>query len=185
VTGDYSSQQLEQGVPLRPGDTLLVARGGANLPWSSGTSLMLVSRPSTDLGAEPFVLGGGPLLLNDGQIVLDGTRETFSNAFLQQGAPRTVIASDGRQLWLITLEGRNDAGPSLVETAQLLRQLGLQDALNLDGGSSTGLVMGGVMTVKGRGVAGAVHHGLGLVPSGQSNADAGLGDKPQPTARVR
>lgn len=185
VTGDYSSQQLEQGVPLQPGDTLLVARGGADLPWSSGTSLMLVSRPSTDLGTEPFVLGGGPLLLNDGQIVLDGTRETFSAAFLQQGAPRTVIASDGRQLWLITLEGRNDAGPSLVETAQLLRQLGLQDALNLDGGSSTGLVMGGVMTVKGRGVAGAVHHGLGLVPSGQTNADAGLGDKPQPTARVR
>jgi len=185
VTRDYSALQLEQGVPLQPGDTLLVARGGADLPWSRGTSLMLLSRPSTDLGAEPFVLGGGPLLLNDGQIVLDGTRESFSSAFLQQGAPRTVIASDGRQLWLITLEGRHDAGPSLVETAQLLRQLGLQEALNLDGGSSTGLVMGGVMTVKGRGVAGAVHHGVGLVPNGQSNADAGLGDQPQPTARVR
>jgi len=185
VTRDYSAVQLDQGVPLQPGDTLLVSRGGADLPWSRGTSLVLLSRPSTDLGAEPFVLGGGPLLLNAGQIVLDGTRESFSSAFLQQGAPRTVIASDGRQLWLITLEGRNHAGPSLLETAQLLRQLGLQDALNLDGGSSTGLVMGGVMTVKGRGVAGAVHHGLGLVPNGQSNADAGLGDQPQPTARVR
>ena len=29
-----------------------------------------------------------------------------------------------------------------------------------------GLVMGGAHTVKGRGVAGAVHNGLGLVPSG-------------------
>jgi hypothetical protein len=45
----------------------------------------------------------------------------------------------------------------------LLRDLGLRDALNLDGGSSTGLVMGGAHTVKGRGVAGSVHNGLGLV----------------------
>jgi len=97
--------------------------------------------------------------------VLNGSQENFSSGFLRQGAPRTVIGSDGRQLWLITLEGTTNAGPSLSETAQLLQQMGLQDALNLDGGSSTGLVMGGVMTVKGRGVAGAVHHGLGLVPA--------------------
>jgi hypothetical protein len=181
----YGPQQLEQGVDLRPGDSLLVARGGVDLPWGPGDALNLVSRPSAELGAEPFVLGGGPLLLNGGEIVLDGPRESFSGAFLQQGAPRTVVASDGRQLWLITLEGRSDAGPSLIETARLLRQLGLQDALNLDGGSSTGLVMGGVMTVKGRGVAGSVHHGLGLVPRGLDSDPTGLVQQPQPTARVR
>jgi hypothetical protein len=181
----HGPDQLEQGVALRPGDTLVVARGGVELPWNVGDTLSLISRPNTDLGSEPFVLGGGPLLLSDGQVVLDGPRESFSAAFLQQGAPRTVIASDGRQLWLITLEGRSDAGPSLVEAARLLRQLGLQDALNLDGGSSTGLVMGGVMTVKGRGVAGSVHHGLGLVPSGLGAVGAGPGAQPQPTARVR
>jgi exopolysaccharide biosynthesis protein len=63
-----------------------------------------------------------------------------------------------------TLEGSEDAGPTLAQAAQLLQQLGLRDALNLDGGSSTGLVMGGTMPVMGRGVVGAVHHGLGLVP---------------------
>jgi exopolysaccharide biosynthesis protein len=75
-----------------------------------------------------------------------------------------VIASDGSQLWLITLEGTSDSGPTLPETALLLQSLGLRDALNLDGGSSTGLVMGGTMPVKGRGVVGAVNNGLGLVP---------------------
>ena len=181
----YSSPQLEQGVDLGPGDTLMVARGGVDLPWGPGEVLSLESRPSSGLGTEPFVIGGGPLLLNSGQIVLDGPRESFSGAFLQQGAPRTVIASDGRQLWLITLEGRHDAGPSLIEAARLLKQLGLQDALNLDGGSSTGLVMGGVMTVKGRGVAGSVHHGVGLVPRGRDSVEAGLVAAPRPTARVR
>jgi hypothetical protein len=95
---------------------------------------------------------------------LDGVAEGFSPAFLRQGAPRTVIGSDGRFLWLLTLEGLDDEGPTLAETARFLQALGLQDALNLDGGSSTGLVLGGLHRVKGRGVVSAVHNGLGLVP---------------------
>jgi hypothetical protein len=142
----------------------VVARGGAELPWEEGSTLTITARNSDPLADAPFVIGGGPLLLQNGRIVLNGSLENFSGSFLEQGAPRTVIAGDGTQLWLITLEGIGNAGPSLGETASLLRRLGLTEALNLDGGSSTGLVLGGVMTVKGRGVAGAVHHGLGLVP---------------------
>jgi hypothetical protein len=160
----YGTADLEAGVPLRRGEILLVGRGGVELPWPEGTQLSLSSRPSNDLGLAPFVIGGGPLLLQDGRIVLNGGAESFSAGFLSQGAPRTVIASDGSQLWLITLEGTSDSGPTLPETAQLLQSLGLRDALNLDGGSSTGLVMGGTMPVKGRGVVGAVNNGLGLVP---------------------
>ena len=155
---------LEMGVSLPPGDDLLVARGGTVLPWNAGDALTVASRPSDGLGLEPFVVGGGPLLLQDGRVVMNGTAEGFSPAFMSQGAPRTVVASDGNRFWLITLEGTGDAGPTLGETASLLQQLGLRDALNLDGGSSTGLVMGGTMPVKGRGVAGSVHHGIGLVP---------------------
>jgi len=160
----YNSGQMEAGVPLRRGEILLVGRGGVELPWPEGTQLSLSSRPSNELGLAPFVIGGGPLLLQNGRIVLNGTAETFSAGFLSQGAPRTVIASDGSQLWLITMEGTSDSGPTLQEAAQVLQNLGLSDALNLDGGSSTGLVMGGTMPVKGRGVVGAVHNGLGLVP---------------------
>lgn len=155
---------LEAGVPLTAGDELLVARGGAVLPWGVGDALTVSSRPSEALGLEPFVVGGGPLLLQNGRIVMNGTAEGFSSNFLSQGAPRTVVASDGGKVWLITLQGTTDEGPTLGETATLLLELGLRDALNLDGGSSTGLVMGGTMPVKGRGVTGAVHHGVGLVP---------------------
>ncbi|MEB3169586.1 MAG: phosphodiester glycosidase family protein [Synechococcaceae cyanobacterium] len=156
--------QLEAGVPLRGDDLLLVGRGGAALPWGPGDRLLLESRPSNSLGMAPYVIGGGPLLLQDGRIVLNGAAENFSASFLSQGAPRTVLASDDRQVWLITLEGVQDSGPSLGETAALLQQLGLRHALNLDGGSSTGLVLGGSHQVKGRGVAGSVHNGVGLVP---------------------
>jgi len=91
-----------------------------------------------------------------GQAVLPELLERFQ--------PRTVLARDDQQVWLITLEGAQASGPSLGETALLLQQLGLRDAVNLDGGSSTGLVLGGSLQVKGRGVAGSVHNGVGLVP---------------------
>jgi hypothetical protein len=164
VQSRLDSQQLKSGQPLAPGDSLVVARGGVPVPVAPGETVALVSLPSNDLGNEPNLIGGGPLLLAGGQNVLDGAAERFSPAFMSQGAPRTVVGSDGSQLWLITLEGVGSSGPTLPETAQLLLQLGLQEALNLDGGSSTGLVLGGVQTVKGRGVGGAVNNGLGLVP---------------------
>ncbi|MBV2352718.1 phosphodiester glycosidase family protein [Synechococcus sp. HK05] len=156
--------ELRPGVPLRNGDLLLVARGGVNVPWQTGEPLTLKSRASSAVGDQPNVLGGGPLLLQNGRVVLNGSAEGFSSGFMAQGAPRTVVGSDGRQLWLITLQGVNNPGPTLMETALLMRQEGLKDALNLDGGSSTGLVLADVHTVKGRGVAAAVHNGLGLVP---------------------
>jgi len=176
---------LAAGVPLSGDDQLLVGRGGSVPPWAEGEPLQLESRPSDPLGSAPNVIGGGPLLLQDGRIVLQGASEGFGAAFLSQGAPRTVVASDGRRLLLLTLEGVSDAGPTLAETAALLQRLGVRDALNLDGGSSTGLVMGGSHTVKGRGVAAAIHNGLGLVlrqgaqpqPNGWRNgAMAGGGD---------
>jgi len=155
--------RLAAGVALSPGDSLLVGRGGSVPPWAEGEVLQLDSRPSDPLGDAPNVIGGGPLLLQDGRIVLQGAAESFGAAFLGQGAPRTVVASDGRRLLLLTLEGVGDSGPTLGETAVLLQRLGVRDALNLDGGSSTGLVMGGSHAVRGRGVAAAVHNGLGLV----------------------
>lgn len=164
VSERFEAGQLSAGVALRPGEQLIVARGGVSVPWQPGELLSLESKPTSGVGQKANVLGGGPLLLKDGQVVLNGAAEGFSSGFIAQAAPRTVIGSDGRQLWLITLQGVNNAGPTLLETALLMRQEGVVDALNLDGGSSTGLVLADVHTVKGRGVAAAVHNGLGLVP---------------------
>lgn len=166
VTQRFESTELKRGVAIAPGDLLIVARGGMSVPWQPGERLTLHSRASSPVGNKANVLGGGPLLLKNGRVVLNGTAEGFSSGFISQAAPRTVIGSDGKQLWLITLQGVNNPGPTLMEAALLLRREGLQDALNLDGGSSTGLVLADVHTVKGRGVAASIHNGLGLVPRG-------------------
>ncbi|QEY33450.1 phosphodiester glycosidase family protein [Synechococcus sp. RSCCF101] len=154
---------LSRGVPLGAGVDLVVSRAGAPLPWPVGTPLRLNSRASHPLGQRSFVIGGGPLLLKDGRVVLNGRAEGFSPSFVKQAAPRTVLATDGRRLWLMTLEGVSGPGPTLLETSLLLQRLGMRQALNLDGGSSTALLLDGQLTVMGRGVPARVHSGLGLV----------------------
>ncbi len=56
-------------------------------------------------------------------------------------------AGDGR-IWLITVDGRNKAlslGMSFAELQTLITRVGLVDALNLDGGGSTTMVVKGAV----------------------------------------
>jgi exopolysaccharide biosynthesis protein len=50
----------------------------------------------------------------------------------------------------------------LGELAQLLQQMGLVDALNLDGGSSTSLFLGGQLVDRSPATAAKVNNGLGI-----------------------
>lgn len=64
--------------------------------------------------------------------------------------PRTVIGTSGDgRIWLIAVDGRNKVlslGMSFAELQNLVTRVGLVDALNLDGGGSTTMVVrGGVV----------------------------------------
>jgi exopolysaccharide biosynthesis protein len=56
-------------------------------------------------------------------------------------------------------------GPTLAETAQLMQLLGAVNALNFDGGSSTGLYLGGQLLDRSPSTAARVHNGLGIFRS--------------------
>jgi len=104
-----------------------------------------------------------------------GPRKDSAPRIQQQGAtaPRCV-GRTASALAAHCSRGGQCAGPTLQETAGLLRQMGLRDALNLDGGGSTGLMVGGGDDpVLGRGVSASIHNlGLGLVAHGISVADS-------------
>ena len=51
---------------------------------------------------------------------------------------------------------------SLAEMAEIMQQLGAVDALNLDGGSSTSLALGGQLIDRSSVTAAQVHNGLGI-----------------------
>ena len=122
-------------------------------------------RTNSILGEASNVLGGGPLLLQDGRVVLNGRGEGFSPGFLSLSAPRTVVGSGEGGTWLLTLRGATGSDPTLLETTLAMQQLGLRDALNLDGGSSTTMDVAGRNLINGRGSSPRIHNGLGLVPS--------------------
>ena len=88
------------------------------------------------------VLGGGARLLDDGAVaVAEGCRGGSCHA-----DPRTGIGiqDDGR-LVLVVVDGRQPAysiGLSTRAFARLMRRLGAVDAVNLDGGGSSTMVVG-------------------------------------------
>ena len=163
VRSVHNQAALSRGVPIPVNGDLVVARGGAPLPAQQGQKARIQTSSSDPLGNEDQVIGGGPLLLQNGGVVLNGRSEGFSAGFLSLSAPRTVVAQDQKRIWLMTLEGRS-SDPTLLETSLALRQLGITDALNLDGGSSTSLLVANRLVMTGRGMAPRVQNALGLVP---------------------
>lgn len=91
------------------------------------------------------IIGGGPRLVRDGVLHLTGEEERFQNDITKGRAPRTAlgITEDGRLL-LVTVNGRQpniSVGMSLAELGNLLMELGAVQAMNLDGGGSTTMVI--------------------------------------------
>ena len=91
------------------------------------------------------VVGGRPELLRAGARV--PYRET-NPGFATGRHPRTAVGfAPGRdRLWLLVVDGRQSpysAGMTLSELTGLFEQLGATEALNLDGGGSSSMVLGG------------------------------------------
>ncbi|MGP9022581.1 phosphodiester glycosidase family protein [Streptomyces sp. BR1] len=85
-------------------------------------------------GPLTFAVGGLPVLR--GRSPLDGLDDR--TAATRTGAG---IGSQGKRLYLLALNGaaENDAGLTLAELARLMRDIGAEDAVNLDGGGSSTL----------------------------------------------
>jgi hypothetical protein len=96
------------------------------------------------LGVEQ-IIGGGPRLLRDGAIDITGEVELFQSDILVGRAPRTAIGfTADHKLLLVTVNGRQpgiSVGMTLTELAELMLELGAVNAMNLDGGGSTTMVI--------------------------------------------
>ncbi len=93
------------------------------------------------------IVGGVSLLLSEGAINLTWQREAAAEDFALGRHPRTAIGRmpDGRLL-LVAVDGRQlgvSYGLTLQELAELMKDLGATDAMNLDGGGSTTMVVNG------------------------------------------
>ena len=98
------------------------------------------------LASVHWSLEGDPAMAISGEKILlqDGRRKVENDSELH---PRTAVGIDrdtGKVL-LLAIDGRQSfsRGYTLVELAKMMKSLGAEDALNLDGGGSTTMVGAG------------------------------------------
>ncbi len=97
-------------------------------------------------------VGGGPVLLQNGQIRITNEEERmFTGKAINDKHPRTAIGytKDGK-LIILMIEGRNKVahGATLGQEALIFKDLGCWEALNLDGGGSSCMLVNGKETIK-------------------------------------
>lgn len=106
-------------------------------------SLSLLVSPDLEVVSA---LGAGPRLVKEGREYIPFTWEWFGSRLLQARAPRTAVGiTKHGKLIFVTVDGRSQAntGMTLHEVAELLIRLGAHEAINLDGGGSATMVVGG------------------------------------------
>ncbi|MFN5147254.1 MAG: phosphodiester glycosidase family protein [Bacteroidota bacterium] len=98
-------------------------------------------------------VGGGPVLLQDGQLNITNNEEMkFAGKAIGDKHPRTAMGYTNKgELIVLVVEGRNPGkadGLTLTQTATLLKELGCVEALNLDGGGSSCMLVNGKETIR-------------------------------------
>jgi len=156
----------EAAFPIPADGYLLVFRvsNSSNLlPIGSIVRLTSAEVP-VDFAPFPQILAAGPVLVQNRQIVLNAKAEGFSDAFIRETAIRSAIGttSSGNLLIAAVHNRAGGSGATLAEVAKIMQQLGCVDALNLDGGSSTSLYLGGQLLNRSPKTAARVHNGLGI-----------------------
>ena len=97
-------------------------------------------------------VGGGPVLVQDGKIKISNNEEMkFAGNAIYDKHPRTVMGyTANHKLIVMVIEGRNPGkaeGATLTQAAQLMADLGCIEALNLDGGGSSCMLINGKETI--------------------------------------
>lgn len=98
-------------------------------------------------------VGGGPVLLQQGEVRITNNEELkFAGKAINDRHPRTAMGYTAQnELVILAVEGRNPGkaeGVTLGQEALLLQSLGCVEALNLDGGGSSCLLINGKPTIR-------------------------------------
>ena len=90
------------------------------------------------------IISGGPYLLKEGSVFIDATSQKLNS--IAGRNPRTAIGyTKDNVMLMVTIDGRKEGstGVTLKELANIMKDLGCYEAINLDGGSSTVMYVDG------------------------------------------
>lgn len=143
-----------------PRDGVALSYGGLSLPEElaalqpgvavsfSTTWSAVHGSPAERFDEADHVIGGAGLLRRGGALVTTWESERLqASAFTHVRHPRTIVGQDRRGfIWLVAVDGRqaeHSVGMTFPDLQRLADRLELTDALNLDGGGSTTMVVRG------------------------------------------
>lgn len=127
-------------------DAPVVAKGKDSVP-----SLSALGNPHWKKWKMQTVVGGGPVLVYDGKVRVTNNEEGMFIHGEKDIHPRSAIGytKDGRVI-VLAVQGRTPGvatGVTLAEEAKVLLDLGCYEALNLDGGGSSCMLVNGKETI--------------------------------------
>ena len=149
VRGDRVTE-VQAGNSLIPEDGVVLSASGSIAEQlaglKSGSRVRIVQTLGDNWDRAEQAVGAGPCLVKDGQVFVTAQGEEFGGDVAGGRAPRTAIGvnAEGRIL-LVVVDGRSGAsvGLTLTELAEFMLELGAVDAMNLDGGGSTEMIVQG------------------------------------------
>lgn len=154
--GRVSEIRDQKGSSMIPADGYVISTSGTAREWVL-RNMRLRQRARLSLKLSPVeigqadqwknatsIVGGGPQLIRNGRVEITNAQEKIPPAFVNDLHPRTAIAKlKSGHVLLVTVDGRQTAsiGMSLNMLAELLVEFGAVEAINLDGGGSTTMVI--------------------------------------------
>ena len=121
-------------IPTTDNSYVLSVRTNALDSFEIGDQVSLEISTTPDVNDIKFAIGGGSIVLNNGQT-------TLTNIINKGLEPRTGIGinRDSSEIILVTIDGRGSSfvGVSQEMLGAILRELGAYNGMNLDGGGST------------------------------------------------
>lgn len=101
---------------------------------------------------QETAVGGGPVLVQNGLLQISNNEEVkFEGKAINDKHPRTLMGyTADDKLIVMVIQGRMEGiamGASLIQEARLMQQLGCLEALNLDGGGSSCMLVNGRETI--------------------------------------
>lgn len=119
------------------------ARAHLRVGTQVGINIKTKTEPPLPFSPD-FILGGGPQLVATGRKIFSAESTRYSDSLYKQRHPRTAIGwrPDGKMV-LVVVDGRqkSSVGMTMDELADLMLELGCVQAMNLDGGGSTTMVI--------------------------------------------
>ncbi len=143
----------------------LMLDGSADVLWVTGHEGLLYEQseppqnvpnaPAAEPQADSLVewpvrdaVAGGPVLVDAGEVRVTSHQEVFFGTASEEAHPRSAAGvTAAGELIVIVVDGRQreSRGVDLRELAELMRDVGCVEALNLDGGGSSTLVVDGAL----------------------------------------